>query len=115
MPNNPALQAVMGQIYGPRPQGAPTQQGTAGAPGGQQIGGGVAGVASKLEADSIRIYNEREKYNEWEFVYDFSKDKKRGGAIGQPGQGQLPGQRQGGSQQGTGSGGGTLTTQPTKP
>ena len=85
MPDNPALRAVMGQIYGPRPQGSP--QPTTTAPGGQQIGGGIAGVASKLEADSIKIYNERQKYNEWEFIYDFSKDRKRGGAIGQtPGQ-----------------------------
>ncbi|HET8547772.1 MAG TPA: hypothetical protein VFL57_07210 [Bryobacteraceae bacterium] len=87
MPDNPALRAVMGQIYGPRPQGAP-QPGTAAAPGGQQIGGGIAGVASKLEADSIKVYNEREKYDEWEFIYDFSKDRRRGGAIGQGQQGQ---------------------------
>jgi hypothetical protein len=81
----------MGQIYGPRPQGAPGQPSTTATSGGQQLGAGIAGVASKLEADSIKVYNEREKYNEWEFVYDFSKDKKRGGGIGQAGQ---PGQAQ---------------------
>jgi hypothetical protein len=94
MPDNPVLRAVMGQVYGPRPQGAP-QPTTTTAPGGQQIGGGIAGVASKLEADSIKIYNEREKYNEWEFIYDLSKDKKRGGAIGQqPGAAGRPGTNQ---------------------
>ena len=59
----------------------PTQQtgaNTLGAQPGGTMGGGIAGVASKLESDSIKIYNEREKYDEWEFVYDFSKDKKRG-------------------------------------
>jgi hypothetical protein len=89
MPDNPALRAVMGQIYGPKPQTG-TQPTTSA--GGQQIGGGIAGVASKLEADSIKIYNERQKYNEWEFIYDLSKDKKRGTAIGQqPGQPARPG------------------------
>ncbi len=41
---------------------------------GQTIGGGIAGVASKLEAQGIKVYNERTKYNEWEFVYDPRKD-----------------------------------------
>jgi hypothetical protein len=43
--------------------------------GGQQIGGGIAGVASKLEAEGIKVYNDRTKYNEWEFVYDFRQDR----------------------------------------
>jgi hypothetical protein len=45
------------------------------APAGQQtIGAGLAGVASKREQEGIKTYNERKKYNEWEFVYDISKD-----------------------------------------
>ena len=43
-----------------------------GAPG-LQVGGGIAGFASKVEAPSIKIYTERQKYNEWEFVYDMKK------------------------------------------
>jgi len=48
---------------------------TTAAPAGQQvIGAGLAGVASKREQEGIKTYNERTKYNEWEFVYDISKD-----------------------------------------
>jgi hypothetical protein len=52
----------------------------AGAPG-LQIGGGIAGVASVFEGPSIKVYNEREKYQEWEFVYDMKKDKRLLGAA----------------------------------
>lgn len=31
--------------------------------------GGVVGVVSRSEEESLRIYNDREKYNEWIFVY----------------------------------------------
>jgi len=71
------------------------------------MGAGIAGVASKAEGTGIKIYNEREKYKEWEFVYDFRQDKSgaaatgqagnlaalgaQPGAPGQPGQGQRPG------------------------
>lgn len=60
-----------------------------GAPG-LQIGGGIAGFASKHEAPSIKVYNERQKYNEWEFVYDIKKDKR---VLGQAA-GMMPGQPQ---------------------
>lgn len=43
---------------------------------GLQIGGGIAGFASLAESPSIKVYNERQKYNEWEFVYDMKKDKR---------------------------------------
>ncbi|MBI2680654.1 MAG: hypothetical protein HYX25_06560 [Candidatus Solibacter usitatus] len=48
------------------------------------VGGGIAGVASTVEKTGIKIYNERSKYNEWEFIYDFGKDRT--------GMGQLAGQ-----------------------
>jgi hypothetical protein len=51
-----------------------------GAPG-LQIGGGIAGFASMMEAPSIKVYNERQKYNEWEFIYDMKKDKRLVGAA----------------------------------
>ncbi len=62
----------------------------------QQFGTGIAGVASKTETRSIKIYNGRQKYNEWEFVYDFRRDplmmgQAGAGVPGQPGQ---PGQPQ---------------------
>jgi hypothetical protein len=48
------------------------------APAGQQvIGAGLAGVASKREQEGIKTYNQRTKYNEWEFVYDISKDPSK--------------------------------------
>ena len=58
--------------------GTPVQ----GAAGGQIIGGGIAGIASKMEREGIKVYNERSAYNEWEFVYDMAKDMMRGGGRG---------------------------------
>ncbi|HEU5022760.1 MAG TPA: hypothetical protein VFT60_12745 [Bryobacteraceae bacterium] len=64
-----------------RLQGQP--QGTAAlgqAPPQQQqnvIGAGIAGVASKKEGESIKTVNDHTKYNEWEFVYDITKDPAR--------------------------------------
>ena len=60
--------------------------------GGTQIGGGFAGVASKYEQEGIKSYNGRTSYDEWEFVYDLTKDKNRGGgAAAPPAQGNTPG------------------------
>ncbi len=71
--------------------------------GGTQVGGGIAGVASEYKGPTIKIYNERKKYNEWEFVYDQSKDRglaglqMNGGAPGTPASqmGSMPGQQPG--------------------
>ena len=81
---NPANLGSMLGLNGPRPGGA------AGLPGmgGTQIGGGIAGVASEAKDPSIIVYNERKKYNEWEFVYDKSKDR---GLAGVQGNGGVPG------------------------
>src|SRR5207245_314252 len=49
--------------------------------GGMQITGGIAGVASKVEKQAIKIYNERDQYNEWEFIYDFTKDRTGAGQL----------------------------------
>jgi len=40
--------------------------------------GGIIGVASKSIEDSLRIYNDGIKYNEWRFVYNSSTDKASG-------------------------------------
>jgi hypothetical protein len=61
---------------------------------GNVIGAGIAGVASKKESESIKTVNDHTKYNEWEFVYDITKDPTRqqgaagaAGASGGPGRG----------------------------
>jgi hypothetical protein len=65
------------------------------------IGGGIAGVASTLEQDSIIVYEEHQKYNEWEFIYDPAKDRgNMGGMMAAPVQGTEGGKT---SQQSTGS------------
>jgi type II secretory pathway pseudopilin PulG len=49
----------------------------------QTFGGGpIVGVASLSKETTIREYNKKKKYNEWQFVYDPSAD--RGGLIRTP-------------------------------
>jgi hypothetical protein len=72
--------------------GTPLGQGL----GGSTIGGGIAGVASKIEREGIKKYNDRTAYNEWEFVYDMTKDPARTGGQQQPQQQQQPGGAPGG-------------------
>jgi type II secretory pathway pseudopilin PulG len=61
--------------------------------------GGVMGVASKSKDASIRIYNGRTHYNEWQFVYVAQTSA--------PGQGVVPGSQpqRGGQNQGPGGAG----------
>jgi hypothetical protein len=82
VPQNPANNAAAAMIRDlltrPRPGGMP-----GGAPSGM-MGmnmNGVAGVASTFEGPAIKLYNERDKYNEWEFLYDLSQDRKRAGGM----------------------------------
>jgi type II secretory pathway pseudopilin PulG len=58
--------------------------------GNGSVGGGIAGVASKYEGEGIKIINERKKYKEWEFVYDFKNDRGVQGQTTGQGQGQIP-------------------------
>ncbi|HWE53734.1 MAG TPA: hypothetical protein VG273_28345 [Bryobacteraceae bacterium] len=84
----------------PNPQGA-VQPGAAtvtpgigtaaGQPMAQTIGGGIAGVASKITQDGIKIYKDQKTYNKWEFVYDITKDTTRNGAAQMPQQTPPPG------------------------
>ncbi len=71
---SPALGMIQQILTTPRPGGL---QGLAGgnATGGQVVGGGIAGVATTLEAEGIMVYNERTKYQEWEFLYDFREEQ----------------------------------------
>jgi type II secretory pathway pseudopilin PulG len=82
-----------------------------GGPGTQVFGGGpILGVASTSKAKTIRVFNKKEHYNEWVFIYDPNSDRGgllkgpiqpdstgRGIGIGQTGgpQGVMPGQAQG--------------------
>jgi len=67
-------------------------------------GGPIVGVASTSKESSIREFNKKKKYNEWQFIYDPTAD--RGGLLrtpyqpalqianqinGQPGQNGQPG------------------------
>ncbi len=62
-------------------QGVQPASAFGGAAGGGGFGGGIAGVASKSEGHGIKVYMERETYNEWEFVYDYRKDPLMVGAV----------------------------------
>ncbi len=79
---NPALQMIRDILTKPRPGGLAGVLGQGASAGGQVIGGGIAGVASTLEAEGIMIYNDRTKYNEWEFLYDIRKDPLKMGQLG---------------------------------
>ena len=72
-------------------------------------GGGIVGVASTNKAESIRVYNKKNHYNEWLFAYNPQTD--RGGLpkgpyepslMTLPGQMGLPGQQGLNGQQGMG-------------
>ena len=110
-PTNSAVPVDLGnQLMNPR--GQPPVPGGA-LPGGAanaqnpQAGPGIAGVASTFEGESIKTYNKRTKYKEWEFVFDPSagaipgqQQNAAGQGLGQPGQGlgqtgqgQAPGQQ----------------------
>jgi uncharacterized membrane protein YgcG len=73
----------------------------------QAGGGGIAGVATKYKGPSIKIYDDRQKYQEWEFVYDPRKEAMKQVQGGQ-GQGTSPGIQPG---SGTQSGFGQTGTQ----
>jgi hypothetical protein len=70
-PNNAAADLIRNILTTPRPGGMPQQT-----MGGQTIGGGIAGVATTLEGESVKIYNDRSLYQEWEFIFDPAKVKQ---------------------------------------
>src|SRR5262245_1494051 len=91
-------------------------------PGGTiGVQGGIVGVASKSKATSIRLYNGRNHYNEWQFVF-VARQQTPGGPGGPGGPGQRggpggPGQRggPGGPGQRGGPGGGRNGQAPPSP
>jgi uncharacterized membrane protein YgcG len=90
---NAAADMIRQILTSPRPGGLQGLQQAAA--GGQALGSGMAGVASTSEAESIMIYNDHQAYNEWEFIFDYTKDSKlpadpRQGTVGTPAN-QMPG------------------------
>jgi hypothetical protein len=65
--------AIRRQLTQPQQRPAATAAGQQ----NQQFGGaGIAGIASTATGSGIKRHNERAKYKEWEFVYDYRKPAK---------------------------------------
>jgi type II secretory pathway pseudopilin PulG len=84
---NQADQAQTGQngptATPPAPQPLAQRLGPNGAP--QVFGGGaIAGVASLNKEKTIRVFNKKDHYNQWQFIYDPTTD--RGGLLMTPNQ-----------------------------
>jgi len=56
--------------------GNPVQSG-----GGNFATGSFAGVASTIERHGIKKYADHNKYNEWEFIYDYAKDVAKASGL----------------------------------
>jgi len=68
------------------PTSGPLGQQPGGQNGSQVFGGGpMVGVASLSDKKTIRIFNKKDRYNQWQFIYDPSTD--RGGLISTPAMG----------------------------
>jgi type II secretory pathway pseudopilin PulG len=94
--------------------GSPGGLGAAGTGSGAQTfgGGPMVGVVSTSKEKSIRVFNKKDHYNQWQFIYDPSSD--RGGLLATPSQPQ-PGMQGSTSimQTGaTGASGGAMPGQP---
>jgi hypothetical protein len=91
---NQAINMINNMLTQPRPAPNPTNTMNSSMPAG---GVALAGVASKYEGPSILVYGERQRYNEWEFVFDLKDNRLGSQPAGNslPGQGNQPG-RQGG-------------------
>jgi type II secretory pathway pseudopilin PulG len=63
--------------FGPRPSAQPAPLGGS----GTALGGNIIGVASKIEQTSLKVYNERSIYKEWEFIWDPAKEMQVPGAT----------------------------------
>jgi type II secretory pathway pseudopilin PulG len=79
-PSGPGTQATEGEDIAPAAQDPAEQQ-----PENQVFGGGpIVGVASTSKEKTIRVFNKKEHYNQWQFIYDPSSD--RGGLLNTPAQ-----------------------------
>ena len=83
--------------------------GSSGPGSGQVFGGGpIVGVVSTNKKDTIREFNHKKKYNQWQFIYDPGTD--RGGLLMTPNQPPLTPFGQQGTQNVNGQNGGTTPT-----
>ena len=73
-PTQAAAQGTTGAAQGDTNSSSSSQQLVASGP--------IVGVASLVKKDTIRLFNKKKQYNEWQFVYDPSFD--RGGLITTP-------------------------------
>ena len=93
-----APQAAGAQQPGKAPVAPSVGQPTTPPPGklpgesGPVIGGNIIGVASKVNRNSLKAYNGRTIYREWEFIWDPLKDAAGAGAPAAPGVPAAPGQ-----------------------
>lgn len=72
-----------GSTFGSSPQPSSGIFGSTGGLTGQTFGGGpIIGVTSTSEKRSLKAFNDKDHYNEWEFIYDPTFD--RGGLIKGP-------------------------------
>ena len=71
-----------GSVVGGQQGGGPGRGGQ----GGDVPNGGIIGVTSKSKATSIRLYNGRTHYNEWQFIFVQQQQPQAPGAPGAPGQ-----------------------------
>jgi type II secretory pathway pseudopilin PulG len=84
------------QSPGQRTSQSQSQFQQSGATGGQFGAGGILGVRSKSKEKSIRLYKNRNYYNEWDFVHA-GAGSTPGGGVGAP----MPGGRGGSPTPGT--------------
>lgn len=90
-PSGPGTQATEGEDIAPAAQDPNEQK-----PDNQVFGGGpIVGVASTSKEKTIRVFNKKEHYNQWQFIYDPSSD--RGGLLNTPAQPPLQGTTPGGA------------------
>ncbi len=84
---NPTSQDTGQGGPGASPQSQPSSAGTGStSPLSAQVfgGGPIVGVASKSKEKTIREFNKKNHYNDWQFIYDPSTD--RGGLLNTPAQ-----------------------------
>ena len=99
--------AAQAGVSAMNPAGAGQRGAAAGSSFGTQVAGpqgGVVGVASKNNARSIRVYNGRSVYSEWQFVWVPATTTPRTGPAGSVGPGQR-GLQPGGGRSSPGPGG----------
>lgn len=89
--STPSTGTGVGAVPGAVPSGAPATPPTSAPDEEDTVAGprgGILGVASRSDEQSIRLYNGRDRYSDWQFVY--APTTTQPGAPGSPAPGQLP-------------------------